>query len=87
MSAIATPTAPAVPNTPPVGGPRPWHCTREQYEKLCQAGFFLEHRYQLIRGEIIDTGEQGPRHLTYSPGDAVTPLHAANPVTVAELLP
>src|SRR4051812_1163681 len=65
MSAIAT-SAPAAPNTrPPVGGPRPWRWTVEQYEKLCKAGFFLEHRYQLIRGEIVDLGEQGPRHFTY----------------------
>lgn len=63
MSAIAPP-APAAPNTPPpVGSPRPWRCTVEQYEKMCKAGFFLGRRYQLIRGEIIDMGDQGPRHF------------------------
>jgi Uma2 family endonuclease len=66
MSAIVTPPAPAAPNTPPpVGGPRPLRYTVEQYEKLGKAGFFTERRYQLIRGEIIDMGDQGPRHFTY----------------------
>jgi len=66
MSAIATPPVPAplAPVTPPpVNGPRPWRCTPAQFDKLTQAGFFLEKRYQLIRGEIIDLGEQGPRHF------------------------
>jgi|SRR5579883_1260757 len=49
---------------PPVGGPGPWRCTREQYRKFCEAGFFQEKRYQLIRGEIIDMGDQSPRHFS-----------------------
>lgn len=64
MSAIAMP-APTAPNTPPpIGGPRPWLCTVEQYEKMCKAGFFGAKRYQLIRGEIIDMGPEGARHFT-----------------------
>jgi Uma2 family endonuclease len=47
-----------------VGGPRPWRCTPSEFEKLCQAGFFLGSRYQLIRGEIIDMGREGPQHYT-----------------------
>jgi Uma2 family endonuclease len=34
------------------------------YAKLGAAGFFTEKRYQLIRGEIIDMGTEGPRHFT-----------------------
>lgn len=65
MSAVATLPAPAGTTTPPpVGGPRPWKCTREQYTKLGEAGFFQEKRYELIRGEIIDMGKEGPRHYT-----------------------
>jgi Uma2 family endonuclease len=64
MSAIAFPTPAGSTTPPPVGGPRPWRCTRDQYARLCKAGFFLGHRYQLIRGEIIDMGEQGPRHFS-----------------------
>lgn len=64
MSAIATP-APLAPTTPPpVGGPRAWRCTREQYERFIAAGFFRESRYQLVRGEIIDMGKEGPRHFS-----------------------
>src|SRR5213078_112124 len=65
MSAIVAPSAPAGPTTPPpVGGPHPWRCTREQFERLIEAGFFREKRYELIRGEIIDMGKEGPRHYT-----------------------
>ncbi len=65
MSTVAIPPAPEGSKTPPpVGGPRPWRCTREQYTKLSEAGFFTEKRYELIRGEIIDMGKEGPRHFT-----------------------
>jgi Uma2 family endonuclease len=65
MSAVATPSAPAGTTTPPpVGGPRPWRCTPAEFDKLTEAGFFLERRYQLIRGEVIDMGEQSSRHFT-----------------------
>ncbi len=65
MSVIATPPTPISATTPPpVGGPRPWRCTREQYEKFVAAGFFRDSRYQLIRGEIIDMGKEGPRHFS-----------------------
>ncbi|QJW96621.1 Uma2 family endonuclease [Frigoriglobus tundricola] len=64
MSAVANPPAPGSTTPPPVGGPRPWRCTREQYTKLGEAGFFTEKRYELIRGEIIDMGKEGPRHYT-----------------------
>lgn len=64
MSAIAMP-APTAPNTPPpIGGPSRWRCTVEQYRKLGAAGFFEEKQYELIRGEIIDMGKEGPRHYT-----------------------
>ena len=64
MSAVATLPAPAGTTTPPpVGGPRPWRCTPAQFEKLTEAGFFLEKRYQLIRGEVIDMGDQSSRHF------------------------
>jgi Uma2 family endonuclease len=49
-------------NPPPVP-PHPWRCTREQYAKLGEAGFFREKQYQLVRGEIIDMGKQGPLHF------------------------
>jgi hypothetical protein len=55
------------PNTltpPPVAGPRPWKCSRAVYAKIGELGLFREHRYQLIRGEIIDMGQQGPRYYT-----------------------
>ena len=64
MSAVATPPAPAGSTTPPpVGGPRPWKCTVAQFDKLRDAGFFVERRFQLIRGEVIDMGEQSSRHF------------------------
>jgi Uma2 family endonuclease len=64
MSAIAPSPAPAGTTTPPPSGPRPWRCTREQYAKLGAAGFFQEKQYELIRGEIVDMGKEGPRHYT-----------------------
>lgn len=65
MSAVATAPVPVGTTTPPpAGGPRPWRCTVAQYRKLCAAGFFTETRYELIRGEIIDMGKEGPRHYT-----------------------
>ena len=77
MSAIAMPQQPPAPATPPpVGGPRPWRCTRAQYAQLGAAGFFTEKRYQLIRGEIIDMGKEGPRHFTMV-GVAVEVFRAA----------
>jgi Uma2 family endonuclease len=60
MSAIAMPAPAAA--TPPTVGPRPVRYTVEQYEKMCAAGFFLEQQYELIHGEIIDMGKEGPRH-------------------------
>ena len=64
MTAVATLPAPAGTTTPPpAGGPRPWRCTPAQFEKLTEAGFFLEKRYQLIRGEVIDMGDQSSRHF------------------------
>jgi Uma2 family endonuclease len=47
-------------NTPP---PRAHRYTREQYARLGAAGFFTEKRFELIRGEIIDMGKEGPRHF------------------------
>lgn len=66
MSATAPPLAPqqSVPAPPQSQWPRPWFCTREQYEKLLAAGFFRETQYQLVRGEIIDMGKEGPRHFS-----------------------
>jgi Uma2 family endonuclease len=63
MSAIAMPAPAGSTTPPPVGGPRPWRCTVAQFEKLRDAGFFVERRYQLIRGEVIDMGEQSSRHF------------------------
>lgn len=63
MSAVATAPAPVGTTTPPpAGGPRPWRCTVAQFEKMIEAGFFQRSRYQLIRGEVIDMGKEGPRH-------------------------
>jgi len=76
MSAIATPiTPPSGTTTPPPLQPIPttqvtqvwprlWKWTPDDYEKLGKAGFFTGRRVQLIRGEIIDMGIQGPRHFT-----------------------
>ena len=65
MSAVATMPAPAGSTTPPpAAGPRPWRCTPAQFEKLAEAGFFLEKRYQLIRGEVIDMGDESALHFS-----------------------
>ena len=65
MSAVAIRQKPRPSVAPPQAiGPHPWKCTREQFTKLVEAGFFTEKRYELIRGEIIDMGLEGPQHYT-----------------------
>lgn len=65
---VLTPPAPAGVVTPPptgapVLGPRPWRCTPDEFERFVEAGFFTGSQYQLIRGEIVDMGKEGPRHF------------------------
>lgn len=56
MSALTIPSAPAGATTPPpVGGPRPWRITRDEYYRLGELGFFDGKRVELIRGEVIET--------------------------------
>jgi Uma2 family endonuclease len=64
MSVAVLPSGAVTP--PPKGAlsaPRAHRYTREQYARLGAAGFFTEKRFELIRGEIIDMGKEGPRHF------------------------
>jgi Uma2 family endonuclease len=42
--------------------PRPYRWTLDEYYKLCEDGFFLERRVQLIDGEIIEMPAQKNEH-------------------------
>ena len=48
----------------PPDGPRRKRFTREEVERLTEAGFFQGQRYELIDGDLIDKMGQNPPHAT-----------------------
>lgn len=68
MSAVLTPPAPASVTPPPKGapalGPRPRRWTLAEFDRLIALDLVQPRRHQLIRGEIIDVGDQSSLHCT-----------------------
>jgi Uma2 family endonuclease len=68
MSATLAPPVPPGTQTPPparaLGAPAARRWTFAEFDKLLEMDWVQPRRHQLIRGEIVDMGEQSMRHHT-----------------------